>query len=219
MGGRKVVIRIVSIMACLLVGAFPLTATAAPLGLTLQDTPNVTSGLLDVSYNASADEFLANGFALNLAVDSFLLPIITDGPGSFHISATIDESGNPSAGTLSIAGGVLGFGPTLLTATLTDFGFSDGGGDTFEFLFTVNGGDLAIPALYGDPGAVVGVILDANGSNFTGSFATDFTNNPAALTLGQGVSQTAPVVPEPATVLLVLLTGVLVPLRRRQRAA
>ena len=151
------------------------------------------------------------------------MPIISDAIGSFNISATIDEFGTASAGTLSITGSLLGLGPTLLTGTLRDFGFLDGGGDLFEFLFTINNGVLGIPGLFGGPGSVVGVILDANGSNFNGSFTTGFTNIFGRHSHGHkhdhdhgfGFARTAPI-PEPATLAL-LMTGALV-WRKRRRA-
>jgi len=190
-------------------------ATAAPLGLNLQDSPNISSGLIGVSYDATTDEFLASGFTLSLFDQGFWVPIIPDATGSFAISATIDEFGTASAGDLSITGSILGFGPTLLTGTLTDFGFSDSGGDLFEFLFTVDDGILGVPALFGGTGSVVGVVLDANGSNFTGDFGSDFTNTLSRTNLGLGFAKTAPI-PEPTTLAL-LLTGALL-WRKRRRA-
>ena len=134
--------------------------------------------------------------------------------GTFDIVATITEVGAATAGSLTIQGGVSGFGPTLLTANLVDFGYFDGGGDLFEFLFTVTGGDLATQALYGDPGAVVGVIINANGSSFAGSFGQSFDNNGGFPGFGFGSSDTAPI-PAPGTLLVMLAAGGLRARRRR----
>lgn len=200
---------IIAVASVLLAAALP--AAAAPLGLTTISAPDITSGFIDVSYNASSETFLASGFALTLDDDGVGASDNIDPAGSFNITATIDNAGVLSSGSLTIDGSVLGFGPSLLIGSLTDFGFLDGGGDLFEFLFTIDGGDLA--TLYGDVGPVVGVILDANGSTFTGSFATDFDNNFGSPGLGQGVSDAAPI-PEPATLFLVLIAGALI---RRKR--
>jgi hypothetical protein len=188
-------------------------AQGSLLGLALLDYPDITSGFTDVTYGAASDQFAASGFALSFD---------DDGTGSaenilngvFSIDAAIDESGEPGPGTLVITGDVLGYGPDLLTASLTDFGFMDGGGDIFEFLFEVTGGDLAIPSLYGDPGSVVGLILDATGSDFGGTFDMDFDNTGGMPGWGMGVSDTAPI-PEPSSLLLMLLAGALF---RRRRA-
>lgn len=198
------------ILAVLSIAAVP--AQAALLDLTLLDSPDITSGFADVMYTAATDEFIASGWSLSM-FDGNGDPVNIDPAGSFDIGATIDETGAPTGGALAITGQVLTFGPTLLTAELTAFGYLDGGGDLFEFLFTVTGGDLATTEFYGEPGTVVGVILDANGSDFSGSFNSDFNNNFGMPGFGMGVSDTAPI-PEPSSLLLLLVGGVLA-FRRR----
>lgn len=198
--------------ACILFTAV-LPAAAAPLGLTLPAQPDVFSSFLSVSYNAGSDDFLASGSALSFD-DGGVGSAINIANGTLDISAKIDSTGSPTAGTLTIMGDVLGFGPTLLTADLTTFGFLDSpGGDIFEFLFTVTGGDLAIPQFYGTPGpsSIAGVILDAAGSNFGGTFDVNFDNG----FFGFGVSDTR-IIPEPATATLffVVIAGALA--RRRK---
>ena len=199
---------IVAVVSVLFTAALP--AAAAPLGLTLLDQPDVLSSFLGVSYNEGSDDFLAIGTALTFDDDG-VGPAVNIANGTFDITAKIDNTGVPTSGSLTIMGDVSGFGPTLLTADLTDFGFIDAGGDIFEFLFTVTGGDLAIPGFYGTPGpgSVTGVILDAVGSNFGGTFDVNFDNG----FFGFGVSDTR-IVPEPATLFLVLIAGALI---RRKR--
>lgn len=221
--------RVFAMVACVLAGILASTAEASLLGLTLEDSPEVSSGFINVSYSASTDEFLASGFSLSLVTQGLWTPIFPDPIGNFNISATIDELGTASSGSLSIAGSLLGAGPKLLTGTLRDFGFLGDGGDLFEFLFTIDDGTLAVPGLFGVPGSLIGVILDANGSDFNGSFTTDFTNSLSRRSHGHkhgrrhgrkhghehdqlhghgfGVARTAPI-PEPATLVL-LLTGAL----------
>lgn len=178
-----------------------------------QRTPDITSGFIAVTYTLPDDNglFEALGTASHLDFDGTDPPdhAITD--GSFHISITVAPStGVPIGGTLAITGTVDVFtSGTLLTGTIDQFGFQDApGGDIFEFTFDVTGGDLA--ALYG---AKAGVVLDAQGSGFTGSFLTAFDNG-----LGLGVSDTFRPVPEPSTLLLAFTAlGVILPARRHWR--
>jgi len=180
--------RALTIVAFLMLGS---AAHAAPLNLTLNDFPDIVSDFISVEYNAGTDVFTASGFAEELDDDGSV-PAETITGGTFDLTATIDDSGALVSGTLSIGGTVasLGFNSgTLLTGTLTAFGFPDAGGDPLEFLFDVTGGDAA--GLYGSvPG---GIILSDAG--FTGDFTNDFNN------AGFGVADVAPV-PLPAAVWL-----------------
>jgi len=178
----------------LFAGGVP-TATASPLSLTLLQAPDIISGFLDISYDAATDTLSVSGFALEIDDDG-VGPAETINGGSFDLSASIDASGALSGGSVSIGGTIpsLGYsGGTLLTGTLTAFGFPDLGGDPLELLFDVTGGELA--ALYG--AGSVGIILGDTG--FGGSFANSFDNLIAGMAgTGTGVSNTAPL-PEPTT--------------------
>lgn len=174
---------------------------ATTLNLTLSDSPDIKSGLIQVEYFPTIDIFSASGIALSIDDDGAddSLDIIG---GMFSISANIDETGFASSGGLSIEGIVpdLGFtSGTLLTGELTDFGYPDGGGDPFELLFNVTGGDAA--HLYGP---VAGVILDNTG--FGGSF-DDFFNSFLGVSV-TGTPEPISTVPEPATLTLILLGGI-----------
>ena len=182
-----------------LVAVFTLGAAsqvqAAPLNLTLLDTPDIASSFISVGYNAGSDAFTASGFALELDDDGSVPPeTITD--GAFDITASIDAAGALNlGGTLNINGTVasLGFNSgTLLTGSLTAFGFKDSGGEPLEFLFSVTGGDAA--GLYGGVGSIGGIILSGD-TGFTGDFNFDFTGD------GTAVADVAPV-PLPAAVWL-----------------
>jgi hypothetical protein len=199
-------------VACLAAVAVAAPARAELLNLELVDSPDITSAFIDVMYDAGSDQFTASGFAMTF--DDGVAPPADISSGAFTITATITDGGMLSGGSLSIQGGVSGFGPTLLTGDLVGFGFFDGGGDLFEFLFTVTGGDLATPAFYGDPGTVAGLIINANGSSFTGSFGQSFDNNGGMPGFGLGSSNTAPI-PEPGAMLLLLIAGGLLARRRR----
>lgn len=203
---------------CLLALVATSSARADLLNLELLDFPDIVSGFLDVMYDAGSDQFTVTGFALTFDDDGIGSPETIIG-GAFTIAATITEGGLFAGGSLTIEGDVLGFGSTLLTADVVNFGFQNDGGDLFEFEFEVTGGDLAIAGLYGAPGTVVGVILDANfgGTGFFGSFDNDFNNNNGQLGFGLGVSDTGLLIPGPSTLLVLLAAGGLGARRRRSR--
>ena len=175
-------------------------AQAAPLNLTLLDFPDIVSQFIDVTYDSLTDSFDATGFALELDDDGSV-PAEAIADGTFGLAATIDAGGNLiGGGSLTIGGTVASLGynsGTLLTGTLTAFGFPNAGGDPLEFLLDVTGGDAA--GLYG--GAPAGVIL-GGGTGFGGDFSTDFDNlfNSQPGT-GTAVADVAPV-PLPAALWL-----------------
>ena len=167
-----------------------------------------------MTYDSATDQLAAEGFAL-LLDDDGSIPSENILNGSFSLTATIDGSGNATAGTLSIGGGVLGFGPSLLEGTLApgnSFGFQDGGGPLFEFLFTITGGELA--PLFMEQGNTVGVIL--SGTGFGGSFNSDFDNLIGGIPgTGFAVSDVAVLIPAPGALALLVLAGVAARRRRR----
>ena len=187
-------------------------AQAAPLNLTLLDTPDIFSSFIDVNYVAATDAFTASGFAMTLDDDGSVPPEDIAG-GSFDLSASINDTGLLASGTLAIGGTVaaLGFNSgTLLTGNLTAFGFPGGGGDPLEFLFSVTGGDAA--GLYGGVGSTGGVLL-TGGTGFTGDFTADFRG------AGTAVADVAPI-PLPAAAWLfgTGLLGLIGLGRKRSRA-
>ncbi|MCH7813751.1 MAG: PEP-CTERM sorting domain-containing protein, partial [Planctomycetes bacterium] len=161
---------------------------AAPLNLSLL-TPDIASAWLTVDYNAGSDLLTATGFAMTFDSDGVAPPDENITSGFFDISLPVDLNGaiTVGVGTLTISGLVASGGPSLLTGDIVAFGYLDGGGEIFEFLFDVTGGDLA-----GNFGSQVGVIVDAWDSGFSGSFDSGFSNS------GFGVSDTG-AVPEPGT--------------------
>lgn len=198
-------------------------ATAAPLGLSLEDAPapDMIASFVQVNYSAGSDSLTANGTVTTLRNADNSVSGVTG--GTFAISATIDGSGAASAATLTINGTISG-GPDngdsspLLTGTLSQFGFSEdsGGGEggLFEFLFTVTGGSLS--DRYGDEAAVV---LDSALDSFVVSWwASDFNNTSALQYLGaQADTGTLQSVPEPATLTLLALGGIAMTIARRRR--
>lgn len=188
-------------------------SNAALLNLT-QQFPDITAGFIDVdyTYNGSLSEGMFNvtGFAIAISNGG---PLINVDNGSLAMNSTIGPAGNLIGGVpgddLVITGSFDENGDTiydytgvLLTGEVNNFGFINGGGDIFEWTFTVTGGALAIPAWYGAPGGAGGVILDANFpqvGGFTGSFTSDFSTGFA----GAGNADIF-YVPEPASLLLMI---------------
>lgn len=184
-----------------LTGSGGVEVHAAPLYL-VQQSPDITSAFITVNYDAGSGMFTANGFPTGLA----LPPGYNVTPGAFSLNMQVAQAtGQLISGAVSITGTVPDLGlmsGTLLTGNINNFGFPSGGGEIFEFLVDVTGGDLA-----GAFGSQAGIILDAHDTGFGGSFQQSFGNTPF-----QGVSDTfaSPVVPEPASVLVwlcVLIVG------------
>lgn len=186
----------VAVAASIAMLAGPAQASLLNLDLLL---PDIESAFITVNYDATANLFTASGITLTLDFDGVAPPDQNIANGSFGINVFVDETGVLAAGgSLEITGTVLGFGPSLLTGDLVALGFMDSGGEIFEFVFELTGGDLSV-----DFGSVVGVILNAGNSGFAGSFDVDFSNSGFA-----GVSDTAPI-PAPATGLLFMFAAAL----------
>jgi hypothetical protein len=188
------------------------SAKAALLGVVLNPYPDIVSGFIDVSYNAGSQTFVAAGYAMSINDDgSPPNPDIDD--GLFNITASVNNAGVASGGSIVINGTFGAFGPSLLTGNLLAMGFQTGGGSVFDFLFTVTGGTLATPAYYGLPGSVFGVILNSGPNNFNGSWANSWNNG--APGTGVGVADTAPIPAPGAFGLLLAAASFGAPRRRR----
>ena len=170
------------------------SANAALLGLNLDPAPDIFSSFITVDYDMGTQTLTADGFALNLfdGADNAIAG------GTFSLTASVDNSGVLSGGSLMIGGTTGGFNSgTLLTGSLTALGFDDAGGDPLEFMFDVTGGDLA--GMYGSSG---GIIMTNTGFN-AGLFTGNFTSGDMAASSDTGVPTS---VPEPESLLLLSLT-------------
>lgn len=197
-------------------------AQAAPLNLTLNPSPDITSQYIDLSYLAGTDTMTVKGYNVTIDDDNAGPLIDFDDAFSslnFNIVATIDGAGIASAGTLDVQGDLtssLGLSGVLLTGDLVDFGSeSPGSGlDFFEFIFEVTGGVMATAQYFGTPGSFVGVVYDTWEDVFDGTFSADF----ASLDNSSSHTDLAPVpIPEPTALSLMLLAGLSLvrPSRRR----
>jgi hypothetical protein len=210
--------RATALLAVAIIACMSSAAVAAPLNL-LPALPDIFFDSISFAYDANTDVFTVNSglFASSQLVDPGNVTYPITGTPSLSISAIIDNTGTASAGTLSIDGTIaaLSAGPSLLTGFLTNFGFPVSGDDPLEFLFTVAGGDLAVPGLYGTPGIYsVGIILSQTSSNFV-DWNTSFDNS--ANIVGS-VIDAFHVVPEPASILLAAPIFLLAAGRSRRRS-
>jgi len=162
----------VVLLSGLILAVVGTVCSAAPLDLT-SALPDIFSAGIDITYNAGADTFSAVGFSLQYNVP----PDTTITDGVFDLSATIDEFGVASAGSLAITGttsGGTGGSGLLLEGSLIDFGFSpDGfaGAPTFEFVYELTAGALAPD--FGGVGSSVGVVLSSF-DEFAGEFDINY---------------------------------------------
>jgi hypothetical protein len=168
-------------------------AFAALLGVTLSHPLLSFNNQGTTTYDATTDQFLVDASPLAIRLAPTDLPVlITVVPGlgeTLVINVTVDDTGALTGGTpgddLLVVGQVdLGatgfFSGVLLTGEVTGFGFRDSGGstDSYDFTFTVTGGQLDF--LY--PSAV-GVQVTSARSNFKGDFSVNFAGE-AKGTLG-----------------------------------
>ena len=159
-------------------------AFAALLGVTLSHPLIAFNNQGTTTYDAAIDQFLVDASPLAIRLTSSEPPVLIDPvPGlgeTLVINATVDNTGALTGGVpgddLLVVGQVdLGatgfFSGVLLTGEVTGFGFRDSGGstDSYDFTFTVTGGQLAF--LY--PSAV-GVQVTSEQSDFTGDFTVSF---------------------------------------------
>jgi hypothetical protein len=182
--------------------------------------PDIVSGYIDVDYDGNAGLFTAHGYTIALDLDFSNPPdyMITGNPRAFDLQMTI----NPLTaalinGTVSFGGRIPALGAmsdTLLTGTITDFGFQTGpNSQVFDFRFSVTGGDLA--SLFGTVSWVILNGVSING--FDGTFDQDFSNR------SNGTTDCFAGVPEPSTGVLAMICslawGASRLSRRRLRAA
>ena len=173
------------------------SARGKPLNLH-PSPPDVSAQALNVGYNATTGIFSAIGYPSSFALSSGSVYTVTGGSNSYNLTAQISPAGQPLSGSLSITGTIAGLGlsGTLLTGGwLGSFGYQDGGGDVFEFIFDNLGGELA-PYFASNQ---VGLEVTAWGSDFNGGFTNSFTATPYSSSADNFMF-----VPEPPMAILLL---------------
>lgn len=189
----------------------------ALLGLSAPTPPiaDVDSFLVGVTYTpGNPMSLMVSGLPASFTMSDSVHHTIVD--GIWNIMASVDTSGVASGGSLEILGTCPDVGAnsgTLLVGTLDKFGYMDPpGGELFEFVFKVTGGDLA--PYYG---AEADVQLHATGAGFDGTFDQGFSNivDYGDFQLATGTADTFAPVPEPASAALVLLGIAALRIRRR----
>jgi hypothetical protein len=181
-------------------------STAALLSLNPGENPNLVGNFASVSYDSSSGIFQVNGWTSDYQFGSASLVDV----GEYTLTAHITTAGVLTGGSITINGDV-GNGPgTLLSGTLltgaggTAFGFQDGGGDIFEFRFTLSEpSDPTIQVDFGGIGDInVGIIVNAwFDTPWNGSWETSFQNSL------NGDAQTFVHLPEPSSFILVVVGG------------
>lgn len=192
-------------------------ASAAPLNLNLEASPDVTSAQIDVIYTSNTLSLVASGFSIAYEDDGLVAtPAHPISGGLLTINATIDALGNATGGTLNITGSIPSLAipaGTLLSGNLVDFGFDASALSTFEFVWDNLSGSLSPAYLAKAPQA--GTIL-SNILNFPGNFAGNFNNLIQDIPgTGSAISDTAAFVPSPAGGAL-LVAGMAFASRRRR---
>jgi len=201
---------------CVLVGGA--VCQAEPLDLqSIRRFPDIYSPFISITYDPTTDAFSATGMAARYYTpDVFAIT-----SGTFQLSATIDDTGFASSGTLTIGGATTGGSGSgsfeaLLTGDLLDFGFTPDaavgdppGYPRFEFLLNPTGGSLAPD--FAAAGPFVGVFVNGF-STFSGSFAEPYSNSLAN-------SDTFAAVPEPVSACFMLTSALIVAFGWRRRRA
>jgi len=178
-------------------------ADAALLGLTL-GRPDISVSSVQVSYDCVTDTFHATGIVSSIDYDGkppsdYTFPAIN---ATFDITATINDAGVATSGTLTIYGKAaykgINTAQTLLKGNISGFGFQSppAGGNLFDFRFDKLSGSAG-GALAADFGTKLGVNLNAGTIAFDGHFNQSFAN-----VASSGAADVAPEVPEPASLIL-----------------
>jgi hypothetical protein len=192
-------VRFAAMLGCIGILGFQASITRGDsLGLTSQN-PDLFASFLTIDYSASGSTgtLTVTGWPTSFNINGIGTPNypLIGGNDAYSITAQINKTtGQPVSGILDVTGTIAGLASsgTLLTGQLTRFGFMPPpGGDVFEFIFAVTGGDLA-PYYHGQVGVEV---TATTGSGFDGSFTASFDSLPSE-TVADNFP--LPAVPEPA---------------------
>ena len=199
----------VLMMVCAAEGT-PIDPLDTALDLT-QANPDIAavSGV-NTAYDAESKSFTVTGYPSKYVDANDKEHAISGLDRLFTLNASIDNSGVLESGTLTITGYILDLVDplaNLITVNLTSFGVhGTGSGTVFEFIGTTTGGALSTAF-----DSEVGVILNPGSTTYDGFFTSDFTGS-------TGTVDTF-LIPEPASVMLLLGCMSAVASRRRRRGS
>ncbi len=190
---RLILLGVIATILLLVTGS----AQATVLGLDLGFPDIFSVGAYD--YDADTNVFTANAMPLIITFDGSA-PVFIAG-GSYSVSFYVDESGNfvGPKDDLVITGSFfyngVNYSGNLVEGEVTNFGWEDADYDDFDFTFvsTPNGALHSFYEAY-DNDNKGGDIMSSHDSNFAGVFNTNLE--------GTTKHNTAPVVPEPTSLLL-----------------
>jgi len=189
------------VLAALLTLVLSSASQAGPLGVAVVSYPDIATGFLTTTYNATTGAFTSNGWALSL--DTGPTGTKTNITTNFTLQATINNDGTFGGGTLNV-GTVAA--PLLKSVNLIDFKYEQGvKGGLVEFLFGSPTGSYTtgLTPTY-SPNLPLDVLLSV-GTGFNGSFASSWSSS-----AGTGDIREDPVdgTPEPSALLLTLLGAI-----------
>jgi hypothetical protein len=180
-----------------LASLFSNSASASILGLP-QTPVDLYSEFIHINYVAGTNSFSATGYPKTLDLNGSppAEQTYSNSARSFDLEASIDSSGHLTAGvnTITIKSDS---STTLLTGTLTNFGYTPvSGTGYFEFLFTTTGGTLASNFTN-----KFGVKITSMGEGLGSStlFSNSFANSS---TMPLAVADTVGIAPEPASLVM-----------------
>jgi len=186
------------LLAALFVLGVSVTSHAGPLGVTtVVPYPDIQTGFITTTYNATTGAFAANGWALTLDDGSGTKKNITT---NFTVQATIDNNGQLVSGTGQLLIGNAA-SPLLKSVPLLAFGFDPIKGGVMEFLFAPpTGSYTADPTAYYSSALPIDVMLSV-GSGFNGNFAASWSSSGGTGDVRGALEAT----PEPSALLLTLV--------------
>src|SRR5215208_1141431 len=193
--------KVKAIKSGLLAAGFVLFASAAsqagPLGVTtVVPYPDIATGFITTTYNATSGAFAANGWALTLDTGTGTKQNITT---NFSLQATINSSGQLVAGTGQLTIGST-LSPLLKSVNLLAFGFDAVKGGALEFLFASPTGSYTTGATPLYSSALPLDVMLSVGSGFNGNFATSWSSSGGSGDVRSSVEGS----PEPSALLLML---------------
>lgn len=202
------------LLAVFLVFAVSSAGEATPLDVPLAPYPSIIAGFITSGYNATTGAFSATGWALTLDLGTGPKQNITT---TFKLLATIENTGVAKNATLTIGPAA---SPLLFSNSLIDFDYAHVQGGSLEFLFSspIGSYTTGVNPIY-DPSEPLDVMFTGMGTAFPGAFTSNWSSSSNTAEIREDPA--TPAVPEPSTLLLMLVGagGVYQQARKRPQRA